>query len=159
MKSKIALLTWMLPEGLVDPKPALSEKAEPTAACLEAVVHLLRQLSGHRTLWQDVQEHCRKCLEVAGAANVAKSLEVCPDTFRLQGVVRLHIHLFLKSKMENLALKHMALYNFKGVRPHAYTALGGVSSTNATRANWSGFFYCCTEEAQGGVRGRRASCV
>ena len=151
LKSKSALLTWMLPEGLVDLKPALSDKAEPTAASLEALVHRLRQLSDLRTLWQDVQEHGQKCLSAAGAADVAKCLEVCPDTFRLQGVVRLHIHMFLKSNLEDLALKHLPFYSFKGVHPHASATIGGVACGNAGRASWSGFFYCCVEDKLGTV--------
>ena len=79
---------------------------------------------------------------------MAVCLEVCTQTWELQGVVRFHMHMFLKSIQENLRMRRLAVFEFKCVRPHVSTAIGGMPTYASGRASWSGFFYCSIRDSR-----------
>ena len=95
VKAKGALLTWMLPAGMVDTSRVV-EKQEPTA--LKQLVASLREERHLQELWKDIQLHAHVCLRQAGATQVAVCLEVCPRTWEEEKEVQLHFHAFLKSE-------------------------------------------------------------
>ena len=87
-------------------------------------MYQLRYSSELRNVWGGIVDHGRQCMQKAGGQDVAVSLEVCPETWQLQGATRLHVHVFLKSQNENLRLRYLHNFDFEGVRPHVATSIG-----------------------------------
>ena len=146
VKQKGALLTWMLPPGMVDTSRVV-EKQEPTA--LKQLVASLREECHLQELWKDIQLHAHVCLRQSAATQVAVCMEVCPKTWEEEKEVQLHFHAFLKSEGADLRIKQLHPYAFKDVQPHMSASLSGVSMKGNGRQCWSGFFYCCIAEKIG----------
>ena len=150
VKKDGVLLTWNLPgEGPSD-SGRLAQSLPPAHLTVDEVATRLRDDATALALWHRVVDHGQMCRQLCGAADVAVCLEVCPDTYELQRMLRLHVHMFLKTSGEALKLKHANFYDFEGCRTHAATQIGGISSMKAIN-NWCGFFYCCIKEKKGTV--------
>ena len=106
MGTKGLLLTLILTDNFVDASK-LAQQVDPTAT-LDTLVDILRSDEVIQASWPDLQAHGQNCMQQAAARDVAVSLEVCPDTWRLQKVMRLHAHMFLKSTTDNLRLNRWA---------------------------------------------------
>ena len=144
------LLTWNLPgEGPSD-SGTLAQSVPPVKLTVDGLVAQLRKDKTARALWQKVVDHGEECKRVSGANDVAVCLEVCPETYELQNVIRLHVHMFLKTSGEALRLKYTSFYDFEGCPTHVSTHIGGMTATRG-RNNWCGFFYCCLQEKRGTV--------
>ena len=118
------MLTWMLPESIVDVSAVIA-KGEPTAS-LGEVVERLRASSSVVEAWGKLLDHGRRCMQQAGGQDVAICLEVCPETFELQKVVRLHVHAFIRSAVTHLAIRHLWKFDLGEVRVHLSTGIIGV---------------------------------
>ena len=146
IKAKGILLTWMLPVQMVDTSTAV-RNGEPTA--LVRIVNRLRTCCAVMDIWQDIQDHAHLCMKAAGGSDVAVCLEVCPTTWAEERIVRLHFHAFVKSSSSDLRCKHMAPFNFRDVKPHASTCIGGLNMSTNSCGSWAGFFYCCLRQKLG----------
>ena len=145
-----ALLTWILPETVLDLSIVI-RKGESTAS-LDGIVAELRTSSEVQKLWGDILEHGHKCMHLAEGTDVSVCLEVCPQTFELQNVVRLHIHAFVKSNGAPLQLKHLNQFAFGDAGAHVSTSIAGCTTSRRNeRSQWSGFMYCCLKDKKGTV--------
>ena len=136
VKQRGALLTWMLPPGMVDTSRVVKKK-EPTA--LKQLVESLREERHLQELWKDIQLHAHVCLRQSAATHVAVCMEVCPTTWEEEKEVQLHFHAFLKSDGSDLRLKNLQPYAFKDVKAHMSASLSGVSLKGNGRQCWSVF--------------------
>ena len=143
-----AMFTWMLPEGFVDLSAVLVEGESTTS--LNQVVECLRQSPSARKAWEQILDHGRKCMQIAGGEDVAICLEVCPETLELQNIVRLHVHALIRSSCQQLALRH--LWKFDLAEVPANLSMGGRGAhCPRGRAQWAGFLYCCLKDKKGTV--------
>ena len=55
-----------------------------------------------------------RLLPLIEADDVAMCLEVCPETYSVDNVLRLHIHMFFKSQSSYLRFRQMAFFDFEG---------------------------------------------
>ena len=136
VKQKGALLTWMLPPGMVDTSRVV-QKQEPTA--LKQLVESLREERHLQELWKDIQLHAHLCLRQSAATHVAVCMEVCPKTWEEEKEVQLHFHAFLKSEGADLRIKQLQPYAFKDVTPYMSASLSGVSMKGNGRQCWAVF--------------------
>ena len=136
-RTKGILLTWMLPDDFAGVTKVFAD-GEPTA--LVEVVRRLRGSAALQEAWKDIQLHAQVCLRLAGAADVAVCLEVCPETWQERHELKLHIHAFPKSTSADLRLRNLAPFTFAGVQPNASLTIGGMPIQANGRASWSGFF-------------------
>ena len=136
VKAKGVLLTWMLPKGMVDTSRVV-EMQEPTA--LKQLVESLRADGHLQELWKDIQLHAQMSLRLAGAAQVAVCLEVCPNTWEAEKEVQLHFHAFLKSEGPDLRVRQVLPFAFKDVKPFMSTSLSGVQMKGNGRQCWAVF--------------------
>ena len=148
---KGVLLTWIHNDNFVD-VDQLACTDEPTAS-LQELVQDVRNEPLVKEAWEEVRLLCKRCAKASGAVDVAACLEVCPDTWRLQGVLRLHTHMFLKSSsLGSLHMPHTEEFEFCTSMPHASTAMSSVQASSSTRgSSWAGFFYCCLQQKIGTV--------
>ena len=128
---------------------AVLDEGESTTS-LNQVVERLRQSSSVKKAWEQILDHGRKCMQMAGGEDVAICLEVCPETLELQSILRLHVHALVRSSVQNLALRHLWKYDLGDVQAHLSSGVRGVQVTRG-RAQWSGFLYCCLREKKGTV--------
>ena len=148
LKTSSAMFTWILPEGFVDMSAVLDEGESTTS--LNQVVERLRQSPSVKKAWEQLLDHGRKCMQMAGGQDVAICLEVCPETLELQKIVRLHVHALIRSSNQQLAVRHLWKFDLGDVPVHLSNGVGGVQGTRG-RAQWSGFLYCCLKEKRGTV--------
>ena len=135
-KTKGVLLTWMLPANIGSVSNVVAA-GEPTA--LRSVVRRLRASVDVQSVWKDIQLHAQVCLRLAGAADVAVCLEVCPDTWEEKRELKLHMHAFVKSSGSDLRVRNLNPFAFSGVKPNASMTIGGVPVQSNGRSSWSGF--------------------
>ena len=147
MRTKGALLTWMVPKTMVH--TSMVTEKEPTTLC--QVVRHLRASPEAQELWKDILLHVRHCLQLAGGVDVSVCLEVCPDTWKEKREVQLHFHAFLKSSVNDLRIRNLTPFAFKDVKAHVTTAIGGLPVNAKGRMTWAGFFYCCIHDKTGTV--------
>ena len=143
------MMTWILP---VDPPSATSEIAQslpPEQLPLAELVLRLRDDSVARALFRRVEDHGMKMQMLVGADDVAMCLEVCPETWTEQKILRLHIHMFFKSAASYLRVKKCASFDFEGCP--AMLSADFTANGSKNRASWSGFFYCCLLDKKGTV--------
>ena len=146
-KSKGVLFTWMLTQEFH------RDMSLPPSRTFETVVSLVGFLRGHdkiRAAWDEIREHGQTVKKKLGGTDVSICLEVCPETFRLQQVIRLHVHCFVLSTNRPMVWKPNRVYHLFGSAPSLSTncPLGGSSKG---RNLWSGFLYCCMPEKKGTV--------
>ena len=146
VKTKGALLTWMLPKDMVNTSKVV-ETQEPTA--LKELVDHLRVSGILQEAWKDIQLHAQTCLRLAGASDVAVCLEVCPDTWGAQKEVQLHFHAFLKSQGPDLRLRNLGPFSYQDVKPHMSGSIGGMPMNTNGRGSWAGYFYCSIRDKIG----------
>ena len=144
------LMTWNLPAESLSEATRIEQSLPPGLLTVDSlVVHLRNEPTAIR-LWGRVIEHAHRCKTLAAADDVAVCLEVCPETYELEKKIRLHIHLFCKSSVSPLCVRHMNFFSFEGCMAHASGQIGGLATTKA-RSSWSGFFYCCLKDKKGTV--------
>ena len=146
-KCKGLLLTWILPDTVL---PKLSLPPAGTRATLDELVAHFRNDKEIRELWDTCRDHGKTTLRFCGGSDVAISLEICPDTWEQQQVVRLHVHCFVLSVTGHMTVKINHLF-------HLFDTAPNVSGTDPEgnsvkgRNLWSGFFYCCLPMKKGTV--------
>ena len=111
-RAKGVLLTWMLPANFGKSSEVVGS-GEPTA--LRDVVRLLRASADLQSSWKDILLHARICLQLAGAADVAVCMEVCPETWEERRELKLHVHAFLKTGGADLKVRHPAPFRSSSV--------------------------------------------
>ena len=48
-------------------------------------------------------------------------------------------------------MRRLSVFDFKSVRPHVSTSIGGMSTCTSGRSSGCGFFYCCIRDKVGTV--------
>ena len=143
------MMRWILP---VDPPCATSEIVQslpPEKLPLAELVQRLRDDPVARALFRRVKDHGMKLKMLVGADDVAMCLEVCPETWAEESILRLHIHMFFKSAASYFRVQKCATFDFEGSAAVMSNDITGAVSKQ--RQTWSGFFYCCLADKKGTV--------
>ena len=85
------------------------------------------------------------------ADDIAMSLEVCPETWTAQKILRLHIHMFFKSTSSYLRFRPSTFLDLEGSAACMTSNVTAHSPGGRAKCSWSGFFYCCLLEKKGTV--------
>lgn len=121
---------------------------EPTAAAgrpsLNEVVLRLREEPATLKLWQRVQAHALALKQKLGACDYAVCLELCPESYDLQGIVQPHVHLCLRAA-GFMTLASTSKYELDGAVPRVAHTVAGLCA-NRMGTTWAGFLYCCVEK-------------
>ena len=144
---KGVMFTWILPETVVG---ELSLPPPQTWSTLDGLVVFLRTHEKLRELWDQIREHGQDVRRLAGASDVAISLEVCPETFELQKTIRLHVHCFVVATVGNMVFRVTRVYHLFNRAPNLSFGEGTGSKAKG-RNQWSGFLYCCLPMKKGTV--------
>jgi hypothetical protein len=141
---KTILLTWMGPWTTSVEEEPTAFSAEDT---LEEVCVRLRTLDWVTELWKKLRAHGVEMVKMTGAADHALCLEVCPETYELRKVIRLHLHMSLRGNRPMFVPSLMSLA-FGDTNPVVGSVIGGLQQDvrSSKRANWSNFFYCTVEK-------------
>jgi hypothetical protein len=118
--AKTVLLTFQGPWGVIPMTDVPSDVA--------AVEQHLRMLPEVLELWAELEAAAQGWHEAFGCYSHACSLEVCTETFKRSGEVRLHGHVFLRASRLRLS---KAQVMFKGSCPHKGDDCFGSRSSRA----------------------------
>ena len=147
------LLTWMFPDDAVSISASPPPRDGEQTAALDVLVADLRAQLPVSKLWDKFRDHIQEAQKSTRATDVASSLEVCPETFLLQGKVKLHGHSFLRISegAAFLELSNKDPLLFLGITPVPSTNLHGLSIKGSRSGSWAGFHYCCVPTKTGCV--------
>jgi len=95
VKTKSCLLTWIGP-WTADLKGEFTTTPGPRQTPVKDITRELTAAVEVVELWRRMQRHGKWVVTKAGAMDWAMCMEVCPETYQLQGVIRLHLHVFMK---------------------------------------------------------------
>ena len=138
---KSCLLTWIGP-WTAEVTGEFTTTPGRTQTPLDVITRELTAAVESVDLWEKMQSHGTWVAMRAGAQDWAMCMEVCPETYHLQGVIRLHLHVFLKG-MNNLRLGALSDLALDGAVPVTARTVGGLTAQGSAthRASWSGYFY------------------
>ena len=132
------LLNWVGPWGLKDSKG--DWMSLPPSVALDALIEELKGDSSVKILWEKAQESIDQLRRTVAAQDVAFCLEVCPETFDLQRICRLHLHAYLRNSVR-LRLPPSGHMKIDGALPQVSSVVGGMPCSRKSNS-WSGYFYC-----------------
>ena len=147
------MLTWNLPVEAPSATSEITQSLPPEKLPLDELVQRLRDDAVAQALFKRVEDHGMRMKLLVGADDVAMSLEVCPETWTENSILRLHIHMFFKSNSSYIRCRACPAFDFEGGTAVSSTHINGLASGGICRhkASWSGFFYCCLMEKKGTV--------
>ena len=99
----------------------------------------VRESEQAQSVWQTFLTFAENLAADLHAPSWASCLEICLKTFEEQQQVRVHLHLFLKSEVQQLRCTCARKLQFKYSDPHVKDTLWGKK---VARANWAGAYYC-----------------
>ena len=141
VKTKSCLLTWIGP-WTADLKGEFTTTPGPRQTPVKDITRELTAAVEVVELWRRMQRHGKWVVTKAGAMDWAMCMEICPETYQLQGVIRLHLHVFMKG-VNYLRIGALSALALEGATPVSARTVGGLAtvSSSAHRASWSGYFY------------------
>ena len=134
LHAQTCLLTYQGDWGLLELDPDLPQNL----TALELTEHV-REKPEAQTLWRDFSKFAEALAADLHAPSWACCLEICLKTFEEQKQVRLHLHLYLKSEVQQLRCESARKLRFKYSDPHMKDTLWGK---RVAKANWAGAYYC-----------------
>ena len=134
LHSQTCLLTYQGDWGVLELDPNLP----PTFSAVQLTEHV-RQMPEAQTLWKAFLEFADALAAQLHAPLWACCLEICLKTFEEQKQLRLHIHLYLKSDVQQLRCESFKKLRFRSSDPHLKDTLWGKK---VSKANWAGAYYC-----------------
>lgn len=136
LNAKSVVLTYNGPWGVQDNSSFTSPRSS-----LDRVCEGLRELPLVQELWRDFQKHVEQVCDECGADVWSCSLEVSPETWRVNDEVRVHGHAFLGSLSGRIRTRRSGEFlEFKKSVPNR-TGNGSNSKRMRNRVNDSGDFY------------------
>ena len=151
MRSLGVMVTWNLPRDAPSATSEIVQSLPPEQLSLEQLVVHLRDDPGCKALFQRIEEHGMQMKLFLAADDIAMSLEVCPETWTAQKILRLHIHMFFKSTSSYLRFRPSTFLDLEGSAACMTSNVTAQSPGGRAKCSWSGFFYCCLLEKKGTV--------
>lgn len=88
----------------------------------------------------------RRCMHEVGnllqAKHCAMSAELCPETWRDEGVVQVHLHVAFLAPGSVMCVFDQALLAWRDIEPHSTPPPHATGHGRSMRALWASYFYC-----------------
>ena len=107
--------------------------------CWRQVVAFLKGNDRFKELWQDFKVFVEGLSDVLCASAHAFSLEMCPDSWSEDGVVRVHGHAYFNSDRVKMRLSRHSHASFKNALPNKSHRVAALNHRNCS--GWAGCYY------------------
>lgn len=135
LNSKASLFTYNGDWGIRD------RAAFPADATLDDVARQLATEPAAVAMWDAFQAVLARVREYFDGVEWAISQEICPDLWSEQGLVRIHIHMFLAlTTGSRMVMESPTLFVFQGCVPHRSCAIGTMVQRSCSSS--AGLYYC-----------------
>ena len=130
LHSQTCLMTFQGDWGVLELDPDL-----PQDLTTEQLTDHVKEMLEAQTLWKAFLVFAEKLAADLHAPSWACCLEICLKTFQEDKQLRLHLHLYLKSEVQQLRCECAKKLRFKFTDPHLKDTLWGKK---VAKANWAG---------------------
>lgn len=134
--SRSVLLTYNGSWGLVP------NRQIPEGASVEEVCQQLRSRADVQDLFRDLEISCSRWKEELNTASVTYSLELCPRTWKEEGVIRMHCHVHHRHPARVRVNKASQLL-YRGCLPHKCDAFMGQARVRKSCGSQAMYYLRC----------------